>query len=421
MTMTSSSSGLGMTTIRLAHTADWHIGSSYHLGDESKDGLNSRLRDYEDAILRSCRQMVEEHADVVLFAGDGFRNSTPTPTEQAVFRRAMDVLCNANIPVLCIVGNHCLPRAPGRTHALAIFNGYRGGVTVIDRPEVVTIKGLAIACLPWFSRGHLAAADPDFERLTLDEQNARIVELSLAVLRKLGAEAEAQAMPLGSMLLAHGSIGGSVVGAEGSTAFFREPVLPLSELRGLPFRYQAWGHLHRAQTLDAAGVDGRVRYSGSIERIDFNEALEDKGWWLIELGAGDPGLEDDYNVTWRSSSPRPFADIDLVDPTGWESEIFSLNGTIPGAIVRVKYEATPEEARTVDHQAIRRALYAAGALKVHGPIATIRHSVTEAAPTLTEETDVFSGWTEYADRLGLSDHERERLDRKVCEALEVTG
>lgn len=398
-----------MTTIRLAHTADWHIGSSYHLGDESKDGINSRLRDYEDAILRSCRQMVEEDVDVVLFAGDGFRDSKPSPTEQAVFRRAMDVLCNANVPVLCIVGNHCLPRAPGRTHALAIFDGYRGGVTVIDRPQVVTIKGVPIACLPWPSRAHLAAADPEFEKLTLDEQNARIVTLTLAVLRALGAEAEEMAGPLGSVLLAHGSIAGSAVGAAGSTQFFREPVLPLSELRGLPFAYQAWGHLHRAQK-----PEHNIRYSGSIERTDFAEASEDKGWNLVTLR--DDGAPS--TCEWRSSFPRSFVDLDLAEPTAWEAEIASLNGALPGAVIRVRYETTPEEARAVDHQGIRRTLYGAGALKVHGPIATLRHSVAERESTLSEETDALTGWQEYADGQGLTGAQRERLDRLVDDALE---
>jgi exonuclease SbcD len=368
--------------------------------------------------------MVAERVDLVLFAGDAFRDSKPTPTEQQAFRDGLDVLCNADISVIGVTGNHDMPRQPGRTHALEIFHGYcHTRVELRDQPTVVPFlcgdHWLPIACFPWPSRAHLAAADPEFEKLTLDEQNQRIVDLSLAVLRKLGAEAEAQAGPLGSLLVAHGSIGGSVVGAAGSTAFFREPVLPLSELRGLPFAYQAWGHLHRAQILDATGGDGRIRYSGSIERTDFAEATEDKGWWLVELNEGDPGIEDDYNVTWRSSSPRPFVDLELAEPTAWESELSSLNGSLPGAIVRVRYEVTPEEARAVDHAGIRRALYAGGALKVHGPIATLRHTVAERESTLSEETDALTGWQEYADGQGLTGAQRERLDRLVQDAVEA--
>lgn len=401
-------------SIRLAHVADLHLGSGYHLGDEDRGGVNSRLRDFRDAWVRSCEQMVAERVDLVLFAGDAFRDSKPTPTEQQAFRDGLDVLCDAQIPMVACVGNHDLPRSTGRTHALQIFDGYRICVTVVDRPQIVYIPhgddGIPVACLPWFSRAWLAAGNPTFDRLTMDEQNAYIVDLSLAVLRKLGAEAEVAAGPLGSVLLAHGSIAGSVVGAEGSTAFFREPVLPLSELRGLPFAAQCWGHLHRAQKLSDAPS---IAYSGSIERTDFNEAAEDKGWNIVDIGP------EFVTVDHVSSSPRTFIDLDLPDPTEWESAVDNIDAS--GAIVRVTYEATPEIARTIDHAAIRRALYAAGALKVHGPIATIRHAVTEAAPTLTEETDVWTGWCEYAGRQGIGDTDRERLDRKVREALEVAA
>lgn len=402
--MTSSPSSL-----RLAHVADLHLGSGYHLGDEDRGGVNSRLRDFRDAWVRSCEQMVAEGVDLVLFGGDAFRDSKPTPTEQQAFRTGLDMLCDADVSVLAITGNHDLPRAPGRTHALAIFDGYRGCVNVVDRPRVVMTDTAPIACFPWPSRAHLAAADPEFERLTLDQQNARIVDLSLTVLRKLGAEAEAAAGPLGSVLLAHGTIAGSAVGAAGATQYFREPVLPLSELRGLPFRVQCWGHLHRAQELEP-----RIRYAGSIERVDFAEADDDKGWWCITLREdGMAGYE------WRSSSPRAFVDLELAAPAAWEAEIASLNGSFPGAIVRVRYEATPEEARAVDHQGIRRALYAGGARKVHGPIATLRHSVAERDSALSEETDVLTGWREYADRQGITGAQRERLDRLVQQALEV--
>ncbi|MBN1837886.1 MAG: exonuclease SbcCD subunit D [Spirochaetales bacterium] len=406
-----------MRSFRIAHTADWHIGASYIHGDEARQGLNTRLLDFRDAIERSCRQMVEERVNLMLFGGDGFRDSKPSPTEVAVFRSGLDILCDAGIPTVAIPGNHCLPRQIGRTHALRIFDGYRDLVTVVDHPQVLQASGLPVACFPYPSRAHLAAQDPEFEKLSLDEQNQRIVELSLKVLRKLGAEAEQMAGPLGCVLLAHGTIGGSKVGAEQSTAFLREPVLPLSEINGLPFIYQAWGHLHRAQNLDGGRFDvGRIRYSGSIERCDFAEADEDKGWWLIGLS---PGPE--YTVQWRSSEPRPFVDIDLgadIDQ-GCDELIMARVLDVSGAVVRVTYTATPEVARTVDHAAIRRALLAAGAAKIHGPFAKITHTVTEASEDLTEDTDMLTGWNQWAALQGIDGPRFDRLDATVREALEV--
>lgn len=405
------------SSLRLAHCADLHIGAGYAHGDEDRGGVNSRLVDFKDAWVRSCKQMVAEDVDLVALAGDAFDTAKPTPTEQAAFRAGLDVLADANIHLVAVVGNHDIPRQPGRTHALKIFNGYRGDVTVIDRPQVVTIKGVPVACLPWVSRAHVSAQDPDFEKLSLDEQNARIVELSLAVLRKLGAEAEQAAGPLGCVLLAHGSIAGSAIGAEGSTQFLREAVLPLPELRGLPFRYQAWGHLHRAQVLTP-----NIRYAGSIERTDFSEAAEDKGWFLIDLSAnadGSPGYA--LGTAWRSSSPRTFVDLDLPDPTAWQTDLSALNGNVAGAVVRVRYQATPEVARTVDHGGIRRALYAAGAVKVHGPFATVTHDVARPENPVDEETSPLAGWREWARLQGYDTTQFERLDRKVVEALEVVA
>jgi exonuclease SbcD len=420
-----------MTSLRIAHCADLHIGSSYVHGDEDKGGVNSRLTDFSRAWVESCCAMVEEDVDLVLFAGDAFRDCKPTPTEQDGFRVGLQVLEKAGVPVIAVAGNHDLPRAMHRTNAIHIFNS---SMHVAVKPQVAVIKGVPVACFPWVQRAHIAAADPEFERLSLDEQNARIVELSLQVLRMLGAEAEQLAGPLGCVLVAHGSIAGSEIGAQGSTQFLREPVLPLPELRGLPFRYQAWGHLHKAQALTP-----EIRYAGSIERVDFGEQ-EDKGWWMVELSAngnGSPGYA--FGTAWRSSNPRPFVDLELdpddlgigLDASEWMAALTkpSPNGSgelsdiirtnVTDAVVRVRYQATPEVARTIDHGGIRRALYAAGAAKVHGPFAGITHTVTQAEHAVDEQTSPLAGWREWAQLQGIDGDDFARLDARVQEALEV--
>ena len=401
---------MSASSFRFAHVADLHIGAGYAHGDEDAGGVNSRLVDFREAWVRSCRQMVEERVGVVVFAGDAFRDAKPSPTEIAAFQAGLDILAAAGIEVTMILGNHDTPRATGRTNALQMFE--RGLVGVITRPCVLD-GTVPIACFPWPNRAHIAAADPEFAKMSLDDQNRKMVDLSLNVIRALWAEADALGGPFGCILVGHGSIAGSTIGADGSTAFLREAVLPLPELKDLPFRYQAWGHLHKAQSLGC-----RIRYSGSIERCDFSEAQEDKGWWLVELG--DDPQED--SIEWRSSSPRPFIDIELQEIEMYKDYgqlAINVADTVKGAVVRVKYTATPEVARTVDHNAIRRALYAAGAVKVHGPIANIVHTVTEESEAVTEDTDMMTGWNEWANLQGLSGPQRERLDDKVQECLEV--
>ena len=240
--------------LRIGHCADLHIGASYHLGDEDAGGVNFRLRDFEKACLQACEGMREAGVDLCVIAGDVFDNPKPTPTEIAVFLRMLDQLQDAEITVVMTHGNHESPRQVGRKNAVEMFDDRefyesgRGNVLVVNRPEVVEVHGVAIACLPYPMRAHVAANDPEFAKLTIDEQNDRIVELSLKTLHMLSAEAEQKHARFGSILVAHGAISGSKV-AHTETRFFREPVLPLSDLQGLSFRAQRWGHLHMPQVI----------------------------------------------------------------------------------------------------------------------------------------------------------------------------
>ena len=396
-----------------AHTGDLHIGAGYAHGDEDAGGVNSRLRDFQASWVWSCKEMVEAGVQTAIIAGDVFHTAKPTPTELAAFVAGLEVLEEADISVLAIVGNHDQARSTGRAHALHVF---KDRIIVIDRPEVIHHHGVWYACLPNINRAHVAAADPEFAALDIDAQNARIADLMLQTIRGLAAKAEQAAQGNPTVLVAHGTIAGSAVGAAATTAFFRDAVLPLSELRGLPFDYQAWAHLHRAQELTDT-----IRYCGSIDRIDFNEAGEDKGWWLVDLG--DPGLGMPV-ITWRSSNPRSFVDLALDDPAEWERDVEPHLYTpdwIEGSIVRVSYTATPEVAKTVDHGAIRRALYAAGAVKVHGPFADITHDVTarDEDNPISEDTDVMTAWERYATLQGIEPTQYARLQGRMREACEV--
>ncbi len=90
------------SSLRIAHVADVHLGAGYVHGDEDRGGVNSRLVDFREAWVRSCRQMVTERVDLVLFAGDAFRDSKPTPTEEAAFRAGLDILAEAGILVIAV-------------------------------------------------------------------------------------------------------------------------------------------------------------------------------------------------------------------------------------------------------------------------------------------------------------------------------
>ena len=50
------------------------------------------------------------------------------------------------------------------------------------------------------------------------------------------------------------------------------------------FDYVALGHIHRHQVLSEKPP---VVYAGSLERLDFGEEADDKGFYLVEIGDGE--------------------------------------------------------------------------------------------------------------------------------------
>lgn len=423
--------------LRIAHFADLHIGASYHLGDEDAGGVNFRLRDFEAAGLSAVDAMIAADVRVCVIPGDIFDNPKPTPTEIAVFLRMLERLQDADITVVITPGNHDSPRQVGRRNAVEIFDDRefyesgRGNVLVVSRPEVLEVHGVAIACLPYPMRAHVAANDPEFAKLTIDEQNDRIVELSLKTLHMLGAEAEQKHARFGSLLMAHGAISGSKV-AHTETRFFREPVLPLSELQGFSFRCQCWGHLHMPQVLYPG-----IAYSGSIEACDFSEGTHKHGWWLITLDEN----SDFDEMEFQEIETRRLVDIEIdpadigigLDVGEWMVALTKSarrdDGTltdiartdVTDAIVRVRYSATPEQRKTIDDAAIKRALLAAGAVKVHGPIVETIHTITEHVNVVTEEADMHEAWKAWAVLQGVEEARFARLDEKVKKAMEVVN
>lgn len=403
-----------MTSFTFLSCGDAHIGAGYAHGNEGQEG-NSRLADFGMAWKRLCVTAVERGAGAVFFGGDAFRDAKPTPAEEAAFAAGLDILRHARIPLIAAEGNHDKSKNVNQPSALAIFERYQGGdVRILDRPAVLPPTPacpVAIALFPYVSRAHVAANDQGFAKLTIDEQNERLVELSLSVLRGLSAEADQYHAPCGSVLVAHGTISGSQIGAQSAMAFMRDAVIPLSELEGLNFRFQGWSHLHRRQVL----VPG-IAFAGSIERVDFAEAEEDKGAWLVTV-RDNPDLDE---MEWVSSSPRSMVDVEIAHPEDWQYTL-AFTPEMEGAIVRVRYSATPEQRKTIDDAAIKRALLAAGAVKVHGPIVETIHTVTERTSVVTEEADMQTALQQYLVLQGVEGPRAARLTEKVRKAMEVVN
>jgi len=135
----------------------------------------------------------------------------------------------------------------------------------------------------------------------------------------------------------------------------RDVSIPISELADPAWDYVAMGHIHKHQNL----TQGRrglppVVYSGSMERIDFGEEDEHKGFCWVELERG--------NTSWQfiPVKARPFITLRIdvrhaADPTQKVIDIIS-HKNLEDAVVRLIIQADEESENRLREVTIQNAL-----------------------------------------------------------------
>jgi len=344
--------------MKILHTADIHIGYTTHGKLDEKTGLSSRLLDFQKSFDFLVKTAIDEAVDLLLFCGDAYRDATPSPTEQKIFASCLKPLIEKNIPVVMIVGNHDHPFAYGRANALQIFQELASQVTVIDRldvREVETKSGmLRIIGLPWPVRSNLFAKDA-YAELSPEELKSKIHEIYLEFIHEQADAIRNKQVDIPVIAAGHLHIDSALISKSERIALLaKDPMFSVGALARKEFDYVALGHIHKFQDLNEESKPPVV-YSGSIERISFNECDEEKGFVLVTIG-------EDKKVSYQRvlTPARPFVAFDLNVTSASEPMRVILNELvkkdIAQAIVRVRIFCTIEQRPEIDFSEIKKAL-----------------------------------------------------------------
>src|SRR5512140_3543454 len=152
--------------MKLLHFADAHIDMANYGRHDPETGPPFRVLDFLKSLDTIIDTAIDEKVDLVIFAGDAYKDRSPAPTFQREWGRRIIRLSQAKIPTLLLVGNHDLSPAAGRANAIQEFSTLQVPfVRVLDRPEFLSpadLWGLPVQVLamPWVSRsGFLAAIE----------------------------------------------------------------------------------------------------------------------------------------------------------------------------------------------------------------------------------------------------------------------
>ena len=374
--------------LTILHIADAHIDMANYGRHDPESGLPMRVIDFLKSLDTIVDTAIEEKVDLVLFAGDAYKDRNPAPTFQREWGRRIIRLSKAGIPTLLLVGNHDLSPALGRAHAIEEFNTLEvPQVHVINQPTFLKpeqLDGLPvqIMALPWISRSGLVAhlgvqpAAPKKAGQVYEELEARLTELVAEWFEHIDPH-----LPL--VFTSHASVQGAKYGAERTVMLGSDMVLPGSLGRDPRLDYVALGHIHKPQNLNE-DAHPPVIYPGSIERVDWGEAADDKFFVIARVERGKTEVE------WRQlTGIRSFIDRSLVLDSKEDIDQ-RLRGALPpkeqlaDAILRLTIEYPRDWEPLIDEAALRD--YAQDAFEFH----LVKHPQIESRVRLPEDQSVGS-------------------------------
>ncbi len=293
--------------IKVLHFADVHIGMENYGRTNPQTGLSTRVTDFLYRLDDMIAYAQERDVDVAIFAGDAFKNRNPNPTLQREFAWRIQDLASL-CPVVLLVGNHDLPINVKKASSIEIYETLQVPNIIVghhfDLHQIETKSGpIQVATAPYPIRARLMEDEIENSvRLTVDDLDALLQERVELIIRDLAKQADQSDAP--RILTGHFSVLGAMRGSEKQVMLGRDVAISLGNLATSEWDYIAMGHIHKHQNM-TAGRDGMppVVYSGSLERIDFGEEGDEKGFVWAEVERG--------SVNWKSVPvrARPFVTL----------------------------------------------------------------------------------------------------------------
>lgn len=341
--------------MKIAHIGDCHLGLGY-----PGPTPESRLEDIENVMDFAAEYCIEHDVELVLFAGDAFKDSKVMLDRAAIeikaFASWLRKLSEAGIPVVAISGT------PSHD-AVAAYEIIREmnipGVRVVTKPEIVDIapgrhdtESISVACIPGLNRSALASKE-EYARLTPRQMHQVMSEKIKELAWGLAAQINNP-----SVLLSHLTFAGSDTGFD-EMLMPHEPILTPEAVE--PFGLVCLGHIHNHQQ-----IGSKVFYCGSPERLTFNDEQMAPGFWIH---GADSALSEFIPTPARKFlTIERDIDIEVMQEIGLPVGYFFPDNIddLKGAIVRVRIKCTDEQARQIERKTIEKGLYEMGAFYVAG-------------------------------------------------------
>jgi exonuclease SbcD len=348
--------------IRMLHFADLHVGMENYGKIDPVTGTSSRVRDFLDRLDELIDYALTNEADLAVFAGDAFKSRDPNPTQQREFAQRIKRLADA-MPTLLLVGNHDMPGMPSKASSVDIFHALDvPGVMVGRRPEgrvIETRRGkVYLAWIPYPMRNRLLS-NQEHQGKSIEELEVALRQTISDILRDLAEEASKHEMP--RVLASHLTVAEARHGSERTVMLGGDVAVQISNLANPAWDYVALGHIHRHQSVHDDRYPAVV-YSGSLERIDFGEEKEEKGFCWVQLMRKKTAWE------FVPVAARPFhtLSVDVRKSKNPMQDVLAAvdKVSLPEAVVRVIIQLRSDQQPALRERDIENALAEAASVSI---------------------------------------------------------
>ncbi len=408
--------------MRILHFSDLHIGVENYGQTDPETGLSTRLADFLSSLDEVVEYALTEDVDLVLLAGDAYKGRDPSQTHQREFAKRLSRLSEASIPSFLLVGNHDLPNAVSRATAVEIFQTlqvpYLQVGSNLQNYTIPTKSGpLQILAVPWPRRSGILSRE-ESRGLTIEEVRQAVQD---RMTQAIYARAESLDPDVPAILTGHVTINGATVGTERSMMLGQDHVLLAGDIGRPQVDYVALGHIHKHQIL--RNENPFMAYSGSLQRVDFSEEGDDKGFCVVDLDPAAPQGKRLTDFDFHRLDARRFVTVDVTVPVGDPDPTSAVvrgiaRKDVVGAVVRVRVTLPSEVDAQLRDSDIRDALSEA-----HYIAAINRESPQEARRTRLDaesakDLQPMEALRLYLESRGVEPERQEKMLRHAEELVE---
>ncbi len=312
-----------MSAIKILHASDFHLGVTFRgfIGDNVQE---VRKNDFYRNVQRVFNEALKRKVDIIIISGDVFHRSDPSNKDLVFISEQIGNVVKHGIKVVIIAGNHDRPKVLGSVNPLlALVKANAPNFYFIQsapkKPLLIDVKGksIAIVAMPYIDPRAIRSLNISYSGLFRRTINKLIEMIPSDVDYKI--------------FVGHLTLSGAKIN-DIHGIYLNEPSLNLEDIYYREFDYVALGHVHTPQK-----IRENVYYAGSIERIDFSERNENKGFLIVEL-------LDQVNVKQFELECREMITTNKINirhksnPRDFLIEILKSMDISPGALLKINLE-----------------------------------------------------------------------------------